>query len=187
MRQRPLIWLFLTRKLCEIWAENGERRKRKLDDLKKKIGPGLSWTHVTSDPEMVTSILAQSPRLKRSFRPIMGPSVGAWVSQCLRRIMGPRLWPDIQHSHGATRGRSPITSPSTIRVTPRQPRGGVLRALLSAYVLRDLGGPGVRRDASDASPRDSGRERVARGGGHATLGVLCAHSRSANTRSLTRF
>ena len=117
----------------------------------------------------------------------MGPSVGAWVSQCLRRIMGPRLWPDIQHSHGATRGRSPITSPSTIRVTPRQPRGGVLRALLSAYVLRDLGGPGVRRDASDASPRDSGRERVARGGGHATLGVLCAHSRSANTRSLTRF
>ena len=41
MRQRPLIWLFLTRKLCEIWAENGERRKRKLRDLKKKSDQGL--------------------------------------------------------------------------------------------------------------------------------------------------
>ena len=41
MPQRPLIWLFLTRKLCEIWAENGERRKRKLRDLKKKSYQGL--------------------------------------------------------------------------------------------------------------------------------------------------
>ena len=41
MPQRPLIWLFLTRKLSEIWAENGERRKRKLRDLKKKSYLGL--------------------------------------------------------------------------------------------------------------------------------------------------